>query len=376
TVPESLDEQLRLLLGCLRARRVLLVLDNMESILTPERAGAYRAGYHVVRSGESLTRIARRYRVPIAELRRLNRVRGDRIRIGQRLRIPGRRSENPMPRVAERAMRPDQESAAARAEGLGIGSTRAGQNLLKGAPRAEWVNAAADAPSTIPAYAYGVGTPIETPEADEEAEDETPAAEAAAESAAESANVESEPEATPPGETREGTLLLPIDTAYYMRGWGSGPGGYHLAVDIGSPPGTPIRASERGIVAYVGTGIRGYGRFVMIVHPSGLVTAYAHNRETLVVAGELVARGQIVSLLGNTGLSRGPHLHFMLLHEGEHCDPLPLLRPAITLRNGRAVETRTTRWGEERPEEVRCLPRNARRHPGVRRRSRSRRRRR
>lgn len=302
---------------------------------------ARRAGAHLVRRGDSLSSIAKRYRVPVSALKRINRLRNDSIREGQSLRIPGRRRENHMPRVDERDLRPDQEAAAARAERLGIGSTRAGQTALAREIDPRWIAAAAKAPSTIPEYAYGKGTDIEDGE-----------------------SVETQPVVREPG-----TLQLPIDTAYYMRGWGSGAGGYHLAVDIGSPPGTPIRASARGVVVYAGSGIHGYGRFIIIVHPTGYATAYAHNREILVVPGELVARGQIISLLGNTGISRGPHLHYMVMKDGEHCDPVPLLRPRIRMRNGDEVDAPLATWSEgEHPEEVRCLDRDARRHPGVRRR--------
>ncbi|MEO0326629.1 MAG: M23 family metallopeptidase [Myxococcota bacterium] len=153
-----------------------------------------------------------------------------------------------------------------------------------------------------------------------------------------------------------------------MRGWGSGAGGYHLAIDMYEPPGSPVRAAERGVVAYASTGVRGYGRFVLVVHPNGTTTGYAHLREALVVPGELVARGQVLGRLGNTGLSRGPHLHFMLLHEGEHCDPMPLFRPALARRNGWPVGEARARWVEARPAAVRCLPRSARPYGGRRRR--------
>lgn len=362
------------------------------------RSRARRAGDHIVRRGDTLTTIARRYRVDVRSLRRANRLRGDRLRLGQRIRIPGRRRENHLPRVESLSLRPDQEAAAARAQEFGLGTLRAGQNLLKDPPSDAWINLATEAPLAIPEHALANPDDAAGTSA---AQMPAPSSEASGQSSeTESENPEPRPEsldeATDPEQTSEdseqasggranlrhagedtgeaGTLRLPIATAYYMRGWGSGRGGYHLAVDMGSPTGTPILASERGVVAYAGHGIRGYGRFVMIVHPNGLVTAYAHNRELLVVPGELVARGQPIARLGNTGISRGPHLHYMLMHNGEHCDPVPLFRPRVPRRNGAAVESPVVQWGEQRPEEVRCLPRSARPYPGARRRPQRRRR--
>lgn len=362
---------------------------------------ARRMGYHVVRRGETLSEIAARHRVPLRELKRVNRLRSDRVRVGQRLRVPGRRRENPLPRLEPRPLRPDQELARVRANELGLGSDRVAQNLLKDPIDPRWVTAAASAPMHVPAHAYGVGTPIErdpTMEAvlDAEAElgilseDRESRAESSGGEEGEVGEVEAElaleenepleeaPSAAPSDggvangvaepPAGPGTLHHPLDGGHFLRGWGSGAGGYHLALDLYTPPGSPIRAVERGIVAYAGTGVRGYGRFVIVVHPNGLASAYAHNRENLVVAGELVARGQVIARLGNTGISRGPHLHFMLLDDGEHCDALPLLRPLARFRTGGAVPTTPSVWTTERPAEVRCLPRSARPHPGVRRR--------
>ncbi|MCB9618577.1 MAG: LysM peptidoglycan-binding domain-containing protein [Sandaracinus sp.] len=364
----------------------------------PESDGeARRMGYHVVRRGETLSEIAARHRVPMRELKRLNRLRSDTVRVGQRLRVPGRRRENPLPRLEPRPLRPDQELARERGRELGLGTDRVAQNLLKDPVEARWVEAAAAAPSTVPSHAYGVGTPIErdaTMEAvlDAEAElgilsedrdgreegevdevSEELALEENDDSPLEEAPSE-EGSSTPSADAPEGpgTLHHPLEGGHFLRGWGSGAGGYHLALDLYTPPGTPIRAVERGLVAYAGTGVRGYGRFVIVVHPNGLVSAYAHNREALVVAGELVARGQVIARLGNTGISRGPHLHFMLIDDGEHCDALPLLRPLARFRNGSVVPTTPSAWTTDRPAEVRCLPRSARPHPGVTRRRRRR----
>jgi murein DD-endopeptidase MepM/ murein hydrolase activator NlpD len=374
-----------------------------QSITIPGPASdsdARRAGYHVVRRGETLSEIAARHRVPLRELKRVNRLRSDRVRVGQRLRVPGRRRENPLPRLEPRPLRPDQELARARADELGLGTDRVAQNLLKDPLEPRWVTAAASAPMAVPPFAYGVGTPIErdaTMEAvlDAEAElgilsedresreerEEGEVDEVAEELALEETD-DTPLEEVPVGDAGvapsaepaagPGTLHHPLEGGHFLRGWGSGAGGYHLALDLYTPPGSPIRAVERGIVAYAGTGVRGYGRFVIVVHPNGLASAYAHNRENLVVAGELVARGQVIARLGNTGISRGPHLHFMLLDDGEHCDALPLLRPLARFRTGGVVPTTPTAWTNERPAEVRCLPRSARPHPGVRRRARRR----
>ncbi|MEM7608729.1 MAG: LysM peptidoglycan-binding domain-containing protein [Myxococcota bacterium] len=328
---------------------------------------ARRRGEHLVRSGDSLNRIARRYRVSVRALRRVNGLRSDRIRAGQRLIIPGRRRENRAPRVAERPLRPSQAGAAARAEALELGSVATAHAILGDGVEARWREAAEGAPLAVPEDARAL--------------DSHPPA-----------------ERTPPG-----TMLHPLvgEARHFMRGWGSGAGGYHLAVDLYAPPGSPIRAAERGIVAYAGSGLGGYGRFVIVVHPNGRATAYAHNREVLVRAGELVAQGQVVSLLGNTGLSRGPHLHFMLIHEGKHCDPSPLLRPLPQRRNGQEQAAPVT-WPDTQSDAseqvgaqndapnaeepsgdeaagsadddtpVRCLPRSARPHPGAQRRRRRR----
>ena len=263
-------------------------------------ASARRAGQHLVRSGDSLSAIARRYRVSLDALRRQNRLRNDNLRPGMRLTIPGRRRENRLPTVDPVAPRPSQEGAEERAERLGLGDVQDAHSILNDAPEDAWIEAAQTAPLEVPR--------------DARAFDSNP----------------------PLPHTEPGTLRHPLagEERHFMRGWGSGAGGYHLALDLYAEPGSPIRAAERGVVVYAGTGLRGYGRMLVILHPNGLSTAYAHNRQLLVRAGELVAQGQVVSRLGNTGLSRGPHLHFMLLHHGEHCDPAPLLRPSPRRRGG------------------------------------------
>lgn len=130
------------------------------------------------------------------------------------------------------------------------------------------------------------------------------------------------------GTERPGSLLYPVPGARIGRGHGSGTNGYHKALDIMAAEGTPILAAERGLVVYTGGELRGYGELVVLLHPGGWLTYYAHCSAFLVRPGQAVERGQRISRVGNTGISRGPHLHFELWMEGEKVDPYPFLRPA------------------------------------------------
>jgi murein DD-endopeptidase MepM/ murein hydrolase activator NlpD len=165
------------------------------------------------------------------------------------------------------------------------------------------------------------------------------------------------------GAAGNGSLLWPVESGWYVRGYGSGEDGYHLAVDIMGPRGSDVRAAAAGIVGYAGNGVRGFGNLVMLIHPGGWVTAYAHNDAHHVVAGERVARGQPIAALGNTGISRGPHVHFEFMHGGRNCDPVPLFRPGVRHRPGHLGALAQALWpaGAPRPVEVRCEPRRA--HP-------------
>jgi murein DD-endopeptidase MepM/ murein hydrolase activator NlpD len=165
------------------------------------------------------------------------------------------------------------------------------------------------------------------------------------------------------GEPGDGTLLWPVRDGWFVRGYGSGEGGYHLAVDIMGERGSDVLAAAPGIVGYSGHALRGYGNLVMLVHPGGWVTMYAHNERNHVVAGQRVKRGQPIADLGNTGISRGPHVHFEFIHAGQNCDPLALFRPGVRHRPGHlsAIEPLTWRSDEAPPRGVRCAPR--RKHP-------------
>ena len=95
----------------------------------------------------------------------------------------------------------------------------------------------------------------------------------------------------------------------------------HRGVDIGAAKGTPLFAVNPGIVAYSDNRVRGYGNLLVIVHDDASVTFSAHCRAIYVFSGETVARGQVVGEVGDTGLARGPHVHWEYHLQGRAVDP-------------------------------------------------------
>ena len=96
---------------------------------------------------------------------------------------------------------------------------------------------------------------------------------------------------------------------------------FHSGIDLGIPVGTPVRAAAEGIVRRASDD-RVSGRLVLVDHGSGVSTVYCHNDALLVAPGEVVTRGQIIALSGNSGLSTGPHLHYQLDLPRGPADPL------------------------------------------------------
>ncbi len=164
-----------------------------------------------------------------------------------------------------------QGQAAQRARELGLGTHRAAAELIRTAPRPEWLAAVT------------------------------------------SLNLE---------ERRK--LVWPIDGARYGRGVEfRGRRITHRGVDFTAEVGTPIRAVSDALVGYADNTIRGYGNLLVLLHASGEVSAYAHLSAVHVFPGQVVRAGQHVALSGNTGISRGPHLHMEWREDGEIADPMP-----------------------------------------------------
>lgn len=107
-------------------------------------------------------------------------------------------------------------------------------------------------------------------------------------------------------------------------------GRMHQGVDLAVGQGTPILATEAGKVTYSGW-LGGYGNLVSIDHGGGFVSRYGHASVLLVRAGQKIKKGQIIALVGSTGHSTGPHLHFELVSNGKHRNPLAMINKTIQL---------------------------------------------
>lgn len=95
----------------------------------------------------------------------------------------------------------------------------------------------------------------------------------------------------------------------------------HTGIDIGAASGTNVLAANKGTVIKAGWN-NSYGNVIMIDHGGGIVTLYAHNSKLLVGTGDVVTRGQVISLVGSTGNSTGPHIHFEVRVNGDYQNPM------------------------------------------------------
>lgn len=129
-----------------------------------------------------------------------------------------------------------------------------------------------------------------------------------------------------------GNMVWPAPGVSYITQYYSGPRydlGQHQAIDIGTPLGTTLVASDGGTVEAIATGygnmylsssgMATYGNYVLINHGNGMKTRYAHMSEVDVQQGQKVSKGQAIGLSGNSGNSSGPHLHFETINNG-YCD--------------------------------------------------------
>ena len=264
----------------------------------------------IVQSGQTLSGIAHAYHVPMSVVADANHLSPPyRILIGQALIIPG--SGEPPPYGPAVAMTEPMPPASAP------------PLPAPPPPPASWGPPPAGGPPTAlppPTSETPSPSPGSAPAPAASAPRETPAAPGPIASA----------EPPPSPRTGSGTFLWPV-RGHLLEGYGAGPDGTHNdGINIAAPRGAAVQATDGGVVAYAGNELRGYGNLVLIKHPNGWISAYAHCDLILVKTGQKVARGQVIARVGSTGNVSEPQLHFELRRGKKPVDPREYLAPLPT----------------------------------------------
>ncbi len=123
----------------------------------------------------------------------------------------------------------------------------------------------------------------------------------------------------------------PLNTATFTSGYGvrsdpfRGQAAMHAGIDLAAPTGTAVYATADGMVEHAAWE-GGYGNMVEIEHGKGLATRFGHLSRILVHPGQMVHRGDLIALVGSTGRSTGPHLHYEVRIDGHAVNPVPFLQ--------------------------------------------------
>jgi murein DD-endopeptidase MepM/ murein hydrolase activator NlpD len=268
-----------------------------------------------VQRGQSLSGIAYAYHVPMRAIAEANGLSPPyRIQVGRTLIIPGASQPRVPPASSSVAALPPQSQ----------------RDTPPQAPRSEAPNAASGRPPPVvsmplaPATAPSSATAAVPPPGNT-----APAAPSAAPA----------PENPPAPSRSDSAFLWPVKGRVLAAFGSKGDGRQNDGINIGAPKGAAVQAADAGVVAYTGNELRGYGNLILIKHPNGWISAYAHCDLILVKRGEKVTRGQVIARVGSTGNVGEPQLHFELRHGNRPVDPREHLAPlptadTMTGRNG------------------------------------------
>jgi murein DD-endopeptidase MepM/ murein hydrolase activator NlpD len=127
-----------------------------------------------------------------------------------------------------------------------------------------------------------------------------------------------------------GVYHWPVEAGVISSEYGARWGKMHKGIDIAAEVGEPVYAVADGEVIYAGDGLRGYGNVIIVQHADRVSSLYAHNSELKVKQGDHVSQGTLIALMGSTGHSTGPHVHFELRQGDVAVNPHSLL-PTTTL---------------------------------------------
>jgi murein DD-endopeptidase MepM/ murein hydrolase activator NlpD len=237
-------------------------------------------GHYTTRRGDTLAGIAERYKVSLVELKRVNGLSEEgQVKVGTVLAIPARGTASTSPPTAP--PRVVQVKPVTLAPAPKVASLAPPEPAPKTAVKQS--GAASDAKAPLKA-------PLETK-----------------------------------GENSDAKFRWPV-VGKVIGTFGSQPDGTkNEGIKLSVPIGTEIHAAESGRVHYAGDGLKGYGNLILLRHPNGWVSTYAHADKALVKAGDEVKRGQVIGKAGMSGPVAQPQLRFELRKGSQPVDPLPLL---------------------------------------------------
>ncbi len=254
-------------------------------------------GTIVVRKGDTLYSISKKYNVSLRALMDENNIRPPyTISVGQRLRLPGSRTH----------------------------TVQKGETLYSISRRYGMSVSALAKQNSIPApYTLSVGQKLRI------AGDESTAKSGTTKSTAKKTTAAT---ATKKTVVAKDNIKVPKSQANKRFAWpvrgkivssygSKGHGQQNDGINIAGKLGTPIKAAESGTIAYAGSGLKGYGNLILIRHANGWITAYAHNDKLLVKKGQSVKRGAQIATMGKTGNVKTPQLHFEVRYKTKVVNP-------------------------------------------------------
>ncbi|MBC7953009.1 MAG: LysM peptidoglycan-binding domain-containing M23 family metallopeptidase [Rhodospirillaceae bacterium] len=257
------------------------------------------SGEYVVQRGDTLLVVARRLKVDFQALARTN-GKSDPyvIRVGEKLRVPG--------------------SYAGQTQMAQVQSTTSGP-LIIASPN---MPGGAKPPSKAPTTTISKLPPAPEPQVAHSAPPPAPEPEAR--------HAAFQPQASlppPPPPPLAGKGFIWPCKGEVINEFGPMAKGQHSdGVNIAAPRGTPVKAAENGVIAYVGNELKGFGNLLLVKHADGWITAYAHNDQLLVKKGDAVRKGQQIATVGASGNVTSPQLHFEIRKGTEAVNPVDYIK--------------------------------------------------
>ncbi len=272
-----------------------------------------------VAPGDTLYTLARRYGVTVDMIARANGLSTVYVRPGTKLFIPRADPASYAQAPARGPAKADQTAAAPAAKDPSRQALASADKPNPGAPPAGQALKAPAAGSTRLADKGGPQTSLNAPIPVQPAPEVkpgglTPIGEASCEAALSN-----------PQPRMGATFRKPVDGKTIAQFGAQKDGTVNEGITISVPKGTPVKAAENGVVAYVGDELPGFGNLILIRHADEFVTAYAHADAVLVKKCDVVKRGQTVATAGTTGDASQPQLHFEIRKNSKPVDPSALL---------------------------------------------------